>query len=132
MVAKGKTTKAEKTQMFTDSDTIAKAQKQMNAAALEIASMANDVADAKTVKEYNSDRLKRALSGSVAVFLDEGLTGVAAEHKARASKEYGTHLHDLEEQFKSAMRVIEQYEGLKIRFESARSILAVERQKMGL
>lgn len=123
---------AKETEMLTDSDTIAKAQRQMNQCALDIAKLANDVADAKTIKEYSSDRLKRALSGSVAVFLDEGLTGVAAEHKARASKEYGTHLHDLEEQFKSAMRVIEKYEGLKIRFESARSILSVERQKLGL
>lgn len=132
MASKGKTPRTKETKMLTDSDTIGKAQKQMNAAALEIAKMANDVADAKTVKEYNSDRLKRALSGSVAVFLDEGHTGVAAEHRARASKEYGTHLHDLEEQFKTAMRVIEKYEATKIKFESARSILSVERQKLNL
>lgn len=118
--------------MLTDSDTIGKAQKQMNAAALDIAKMANEVADAKTIKEFSSDRLKRALSGEVARFLDEGSTGVAAEHRARASAPYGTHLHDLEEQFKSAMRVIEKYEGLKIRFDSARSILSVERQKLNL
>lgn len=118
--------------MLTDSDTIGKAQKQMNAAALEIAKLSNDVADAKTIKEFNSDRIKRALSTEVARFLAEGDTGVAAEHKARASAQYGTHLHDLEEQYKSAMRSIERYEGLKVRFESARSILAVERQKIAL
>jgi hypothetical protein len=120
------------TEMLTDSDTITKAQQQMNRAALDIAKLANDVADAKTIKEFSGDRMKRALSVQVASFLETGDSGVAAEHKSRASKEYGTHLHDLEEQYKTAMRVIEKYEGLKVRFESARSILSVERQKLGL
>lgn len=118
--------------MLTDSDTIAAAQKQMNRCALDVAKMAIDVADAKTVKEFNSDRLKRAFSIEVAQFIEAGDSGVAAEHKARASKAYGTHLHDLSEQYQTALRIIEQHEALKTKFESARSILAVERQKMNL
>lgn len=118
--------------MLTDSDTIGKAQKQMNSAALEIAKMANDVADAKTIKEFSSDRLKRAFSVEAERFITAGDTASASEHKARASAQYGSQMHDLSEQYKSAMRVIEKFEGLKIRFESARSILSVERQKLGL
>lgn len=117
---------------LTDSDTIAKAQRQMNNAALELVKMANDVADAKTIKEFSSDRLKRAFSVEVSRCLDAG-TGVgAAEHQARASKEYGTSLHDLSEQYKAAMRVIEQHDATKVKFESARSILSTEKAKMSL
>ena len=118
--------------IVTDSDTITRAQKQMNSCALDLAKMSADVADAKTVKEFSSDRLKRAFSVEVAGFLDAGDSGVAAEHKARASKEYGTHLHDLAEQYKTALRIIEQHDALKTKFESARSILSVEKTKIGI
>lgn len=118
--------------MLSDSDTVTKAQKAMNECALAIAKMTSDLADARTVKEFSSDRLKRAFSVEVERFLTGGESAAASEHRARASAQYGSAMHDLSEQFKSAMRIIEQYEGLKIRFESARSILAVERQKMGL
>ena len=118
--------------MTTDSDTILKAQKQMQRCAKEIEAMANDMADAMTVREFNSDRLKRAFSASVVEFLDAGDSGVAAEHKSRASKTYGAHLADLQEQYKAAMRVIETYQGKQVMFSSAQSILAVERQKLGL
>lgn len=117
---------------MTDHETVVRAQKQMNGCALELERMAFDVADAKTVKEFSSDRVKRAFSVQVASFLESGDSGVAAEHKARASKEYGTHLHDLSEQYKTALRIIEQHDALKVKFESARSILSTEKAKMGL
>lgn len=117
---------------ITDNDRMTAAQKQMNGCAMELVKMANDVADAKTVKEFSSDRLKRAFSVEVERFLSDGDSAAAAEHKARASVPYGTNLHDLAEQYKTAMRVIEQHDAVKVKFESARSILAVERQKMGL
>ena len=94
--------------------------------------MASDVADAKTIKEFSNDRLKRAFSVEVAGFLEAGESAAASEHKARASKEYGTHLHDLMEQHKSALRVIEEHDALRVQFESARSILSVEKSKIGL
>ncbi len=115
-----------------DNQTVTKAQIQMNRCALEVVAMSGDVADAKTIREFSGDRLKRAFSVSVAEFLDGGDSGVAAEHKARASAVYGAHLHDLEEQYKSAQRVIERAEALKVMFESARSILSVEKAKIGL
>lgn len=117
---------------LTDNDTITQAQKQMNRCALDIAKMTNDLADAKTIKEFSSDRLKRAFSVEVERFLTAGDSAAAAEHKARASAQYGSALHDLSEQFKTAMRVIEQFEALKTKFESARSILSCERTKLGL
>lgn len=118
--------------MITDSDTIAKAQKQMNRCALALAKLANDVADAKTVKEFNSDRVKRALSIETASFIDTGDSVSGSEHKARASDRYGSQLHDLSEQYKTAMRIIEESESLKIQFESARSILSCEKTKLSI
>lgn len=117
---------------MTDHDTVSKAQAQMNRCALDLAKMASDVADAKTVKEFSSDRLKRAFSGAVAEFLVVGDGLGASEHKARASTQYGAHLVDLELQYKEAMRIIERHDALRVCFQSAQSILAVERQKIGL
>ncbi len=117
---------------LTDNDTITTAQRQMNNAASDLVKMANDVADAKTIKEFNSDRLKRALSVEVSRCLETGSGVGVSEHAARASKEYGTHLHDLSEQYKAAMRVIEQHDATKVKFESARSILSTEKAKMNL
>lgn len=118
--------------MATDHDTIKRVQQQMNRCALDLAKLANDVGDAKQVREFSGDRLKRAFSVTVAGFLAEGDSGVAAEHKARASTAYGTALHDLGEQYKTAMRVIEKHEALKVQFESARSLLSVEKAKLGI
>lgn len=94
--------------------------------------MASDVADAKTVKEFSSDQLKRAFSVTVATFLEAGDGVGASEHKARASAPYGASLHDLSEQYKTALRVIELHDALKVKFESARSILSTEKAKIGL
>lgn len=120
------------TDMSADNETITKAEQQMNRCALDLERLAQDVADAKTVKEFSSDRLKRAFSVTVAEFLEAGDSAAAAEHKSRASKTYGTSLHDLAEQYKAAMRVIEQHSALQTKFESARSILSVEKAKIGL
>lgn len=117
---------------MTDSDTIAKAQAQLNRCALDMAAMASDVADSKTIKEFTNDRLKRAFSVEVERFLSAGDSAAAAEHKARASAPYGAHLHDLMEQHRSALRVIEKYDATKIQFEAARSLLSVEKAKIGL
>lgn len=118
--------------MPTDSDTIVKAEAQLNRCALGLEQMAFDVADARTIREFSSDRLKRAFSGAVAEFLVAGDGLGASEHKARASAQYGAHLTDLELQYKEAMRVIEKHDALKASFESARSILSCERAKIGL
>lgn len=116
----------------TDHDTMLKAQSQMNRCALALAKLAPDIADARTIKEFNSDRLKRVFSIEVARILEAGESVSASEHKARASATYGAHLADLSEQYKAAMRVIEQCESLKVQFESARSILSCEKTKLSI
>lgn len=117
---------------MSDNTVVAKAQAQLQRCALALERMANDVADARQIKEFSHDRCKRALSIGVAEFLEAGESAAAAEHKARGSKAYGTALHDLSEQYKASMRVIEAYEAQRVLWESARSLLSVEKAKIGL
>ncbi len=118
--------------MLTDQDTITQAQAQLQRCALDLGKLGDDAADARTIREFSSDRIKRAFSIEVNRFLVLGESAAASEHKARASAEYGAHLADLMEQHRQAQRVIEKWDGLKIQFESARSILSVEKSKLGL
>ena len=97
---------------------------------MQLEKMASDLGDSKVVKEFNHERLKRAFSIVVVEFLDQDQSATAAEHRARACKSYGTQIADLSEQLKSALRIIEQYDALKTKFDSARSILAAERSKL--
>lgn len=117
---------------MSDNNTVQRAQAKLMRCALDLEGMAEEVADARQVREFSHDRCKRALSASVAPLLEEGESGVAAEHKARASAVYGSALHDLELQYRDAMRVIERYEAIKTVFEATRSVLSVERAKIGL
>lgn len=104
----------------------------MQRCALQLAAMSDDVADAKQIKEFNHDRHKRALSMVVADFLEQGESGVAAEHKARASGVYGAQLADLGEQYKAALRIIEKADAARVLWESARSLLSTEKAKLGI
>lgn len=119
-------------QPLSDADPMIRAEEQMMQCVLELERIAQDLADAKTVREFSSDRLKRAFSVSVEEFLTAGDSGVAAEHKARAGKAYGAALHDLSQQYQAAMRVIERANALQVMHESARSILSTEKAKLSL
>jgi hypothetical protein len=116
----------------TDSDTLRQAESQLNRAALELGGMAQSVADAKVVKEYNSDRLKRAFSEAVVDFLDAGDSAAAAEHRGRAHGAYKHQMDVLRQEYQTALRIIEKWDATKAKFEAARSVLSTERAKLGL
>ncbi len=117
---------------MTDDTTITRSQSQMQKAALALAAMADELALAKQVKEYNGDRMKRALSERVVVYLGRGESATAAEHHARADELYGVSVDALGLQYEDAMKVIEQAEAQRILWESARSLLSVEKAKLNL
>ena len=121
----------EKSEM-TSSDTISQAQRQMQKAALELVVMSNDFADSKQIIAYDSDRRKQALAASVNIFLDSGESAAAAEYRARGGIPYAENLTALAAQYNAALRVIEKYEATKILWESSRSLLSVEKAKIGL
>lgn len=107
-------------------------EERMRKCSVELLKMSDDVADALTVKSFSSERHKRALAIVVAEHLAADGSAAAAEYNARASAAYGSQLHDLTEQYRSAMRVLEKADAIKTMFESARSMMAMERQRMGL
>lgn len=116
----------------TSHDTVLQAQAQLQRAAKALEAMAESLADARQILEYDSDRRKRALSDVVAVLLDSGESATAAEFKARASKSYGDALIQLGVQYRESRRVVEKYEAQKILFQAAQSLLAMERAKVSM
>lgn len=117
---------------MTDDIVITQAQAQLQKCALHLEQIADRVAQAKTVKEFSHDRSKRALALSVTEKLLLGDSAAASEFRGRASNEYGSRLAELESQYEDALKVIEQQDALRCKFESARSILSVEKAKIGL
>ena len=94
--------------------------------------MAPELATARQVKEFSSDRLKRAFSVLVVQEINNGKSAAAAEHTARSTDRWGADLNDLSEQHRSALRVIEEYNAMQTQYEAARSLLSVEKEKMKL
>lgn len=88
--------------------------------------MAQEVAKARQVREYDSDRRKRCLALAMKPFLEDG-SAAAAEALARASEEYQKSMKQLGNELVAAEKVIADYEATKIQWESARSLLAMQR-----
>lgn len=92
-----------------------------------ISMMADRVAKARHIKEYDSDRRKRALSCAVVDFLTAGDSATAAEHKARASASYAESMKAHGQALEAAEAVITEWEAAKIKWETARSLLSVQK-----
>ena len=117
---------------MSDHDTIVAAQTQMQEAVLELEQASNDIAKAKTVKEFSSDQRKIMLATCVKFYLDAGEGLGAAEHKARASDAFAEALGKRMAEYQVACETIEAAEALKLKFASAQSILSAEKAKIGL
>lgn len=92
-----------------------------------LGNMAERVAKARQVKEYDSDRRKRALSCVVASRLSTGESATAAEHQARATEAYAEMMKSHAEQLTNAEQVCAEWEAAKIKWETARSLLSVQK-----
>lgn len=90
--------------------------------------LAERVAKAKQCREYDSDRRKRALSCAVSDFLKQGeKSATAAEHHARASESYAEMMKSRGKELADAEAVISEWDALKIKWETARSLLSVQK-----
>lgn len=107
-----------------DYSDIAQIQQALMEASDELSRMTDEVAKARQVKEWDSERRKAALSCQVAPMLGEG-SAAAAEHKARASDAYHKAMHALSTDLYAAEKAILKYETTRIRWESARSLLSI-------
>lgn len=116
--------------MDTDLHEIIRITGQLESARDELAGMTDAVGKSKQIKEWDSERRRAALSKHVAPLLAS--MGVsAAEHVARASEGYVEAMRILQRDLFDAEKSLAQYEAVKCRWESARSILSIQRAIAG-
>jgi hypothetical protein len=96
---------------------------QLIAASDELSRLSQEVAKAKTIREYNSDQRKRALALATREFLDTD-SAAAAEVKGRASLRYGDDLKQLQNDLYEAEQCLSKHEAARIRWETIRSALS--------
>lgn len=120
---------------FTDPSTptadwtdVAELQKKMADTCDTINGMAQDVGLARHVLEYDSDRRKRALARAMQPALAGGDSAAKAEAEARASEPYGKELNQLAKEHSNAEQTITAWEVAKLQWETARSLLAIQRE----
>lgn len=92
-----------------------------------LSAMAGQVALAKQIREFESDRRRRALALATVPFLKAGDSHARAETEARATDEYRDAMIKLGAELQKAEAIIMDYEATKIKWESARSLLAMQR-----
>lgn len=109
-----------------DYSDVAALQKRLVEAADRLSALVPELAKARQVREYDSDRRKRALAVAMAPLLSEG-SAAAAEAMARASSGYEKAMKQIAADLLVAEKVIAEHEAVKIQWESARSLLAMQR-----
>lgn len=92
-----------------------------------VSQMTPELSKAQMVRDFCSDRRKRALSKAVLPFISQGESAASAEHKARALPSYGEELKALGDDLRSAEEVIARHAALKVRWESVRSLLSIQK-----
>lgn len=102
-------------------------QKKLVQAADKLSVMAGDVAKAKHVREFHSDRAKRCLAIAALPFLKAGLSSAAADTEARGGDAYGESMKQLGKEYVAAEAVLASWEATKIQVETSRSLLAMQR-----
>ena len=93
-------------------------------------SLSESVAKARQIQDYSSDRKKNALATFVCAEQDKekGLSVSMAEHRARCSKGYEARMLTLTKEDLEAETVVAQWEVHKLRWETARSLLSIQKQ----
>jgi len=87
-----------------------------------------EVAKARQIKEFASDRRKALLARCTAPFLEAGDSVASAEAKARANDSYKTELEILAAQYQFAEHTLAKYSALQATFDAARSLLSMSKE----
>ena len=103
-------------------------EKRLMQAAKKLQQLAPLLGMAKTVKEYNSDQKKNALSRLVVRFLKAGESVSSAEHQARALPEFEAKMEELQSALENAEKTIADYAGTEAAWNTCRSLLAMSRE----
>lgn len=100
---------------------------ELYAVAQKLSELTPELAKARTVRDYDGDRRKRALSRAVVPFLEAGESAAAAEHKARNSEDYAKEMEVLRAQLRHAEAVIARHDAQRVKWESVRSLLSIQK-----
>ncbi len=116
--------------MNPDHSDIYKVEKRMKEAAKKLHSMAGEMGMAVTIIDLDSDRRKALLSRFAAEHLKAGESASAADTLARADPAYDKEFQALFGQYQDAQTTKHEYEIEKISWETARSLLARQRETL--
>lgn len=97
----------------------------------ELCAMAGDMGRARQIREFNADQRKRCLAVAALPLLKAGASAAAAELEARASEPYAAALKQLAKDLTAAEQTIAAYEGHRLAWESARSLLSMMKTQVG-
>ena len=100
----------------------------MKEAARKLHAMSANLGMALTVIEFASERRKALLARFAAPHLREGESSVSAETLARSNPTYDVEFQALFGQYQEAITQVKEYEIEKISWETARSLLARQRE----
>jgi hypothetical protein len=113
-----------------DHSDITAIEKRMKDAARKLHAMTSNLGMALTVMEFNSERRKALLARFAAPHLRAGESSVSAETLARADAGYDLEFQQLFGQYQEAVTQVKEYEIEKISWDTARSLLARQRETL--
>jgi GH35 family endo-1,4-beta-xylanase len=112
---------------FTDTQRIEQKLRKANNTLLH---MTADVAAARTIKEFVSERRKNLLARFANARIHEGASATAAETEARSNERYVEEFNQLTAEYESAEKVLADWDATRATFEAARSILSLSKESL--
>ncbi len=110
---------------------IARVTQELESAQTELSAMVDVVGKARQINSWDSERRKVALAKHVAPLLPK-MSAAAAEHTARSSESYINLIKILQRELMDAETTIAKYDAIKCKWESARSIMSMQRTIAGI
>lgn len=119
--------------MNQDFEELSKATRELEKLSTQLSSMVPRVADARLILEYDSERRKAALSRAVLAAFKAGATSTSqAEHEARGSVKFEQDMKDLASAFAAAERVRTEYEVIRIKVDTLRTLVSAAKATYNL
>jgi hypothetical protein len=113
-----------------DHSDITSIERRMKEAARKLHGMTSNLGMALTVMEFNSERRKALLARFAAPHLRAGESATSADTLARAEGAYDIEFQQLFGQYQEAVTQVKEYEIEKISWDTARSLLARQRETL--
>lgn len=112
-----------------DFNDLQRATTELSRLTVRLAGMSAVVADAKTVKEFDSERRKAALSRAVMrAFKDGCESSTKAEHQARADERYQADMKTLREHYAEAEKNLTDFQVIQIQIDALRTLVSAAKR----